>query len=96
MTFETFDQSDEGTWPDQQKDNDKDNDKYKDNDKDIKKTCSKSDSRDLGPLRHLIKVMRRHDLTKKKTMTKTNTMTMTKTNTFREHLQTVILETCDL
>ena len=37
MTFETFDQSDEGTWPDQQKDNDKDNDndndKYKHNDK---------------------------------------------------------------
>ena len=24
VTFETFDQSDEGTWPDQQKDNDKD------------------------------------------------------------------------
>ena len=34
MTFETFDQSDEGTWPDQQKDNGKDKDKYKDNDKD--------------------------------------------------------------
>ena len=32
MTFETFDQSDEETWPDQQKDNDKD--KYKDNDND--------------------------------------------------------------
>ena len=30
MTFETFDQSDEETWPDQQKDNNKD----KDNDKD--------------------------------------------------------------
>ena len=30
MTFETFDQSDEGTWPDQQKYNDKD--KYKNND----------------------------------------------------------------
>ena len=28
MTFETFDQSDEETWPDQQKDNDKDKDKY--------------------------------------------------------------------
>ena len=35
MTFETFDQSDEGTWPYQQKDNDKD--KY------ILKTPSKSD-----------------------------------------------------
>ena len=34
VTFETFDQSDEGTWPDQQKDNGKDKDKYKDNDKD--------------------------------------------------------------
>ena len=32
LTFETFDQSDEKTWPDQQKDNDKD--KYKDNDND--------------------------------------------------------------
>ena len=31
VTFETFDQSDEGTWPDQQKDIDKD--KYKDKDK---------------------------------------------------------------
>ena len=30
MTFEIFDQSDEGTWPDQQKNNDKD--KYKDKD----------------------------------------------------------------
>ena len=54
--------------------------------------------RDLWPLRHLIRVMSRHDLTKKKTMTKTKTKTktMTKTNTFREHLQWVILETCDL
>ena len=34
MTFETFDQRDEETWPDQQKDNDNDkyNDKHKDND----------------------------------------------------------------
>ena len=32
MNFETFDQSDEVTWPDQKKDNDKDKDK--DNDKD--------------------------------------------------------------
>ena len=39
--------------------------------------------------------MRRHDLTKKKTMAKTNTKTktMTMTNTFREHLQRAILET---
>ena len=34
MTFETFDQRDEETWPDQQKDNDKDNYKDTDNDKD--------------------------------------------------------------
>jgi len=33
MTFETFDKSDEETWPDQQKYNDKDNDKDKYNDK---------------------------------------------------------------
>ena len=39
VTLETFDESDEETWPDQQKDNNKDkdndNDKDKDNDKDI-------------------------------------------------------------
>ena len=34
VTFETFDQSDEKTWPDQQKDNDKDKYKDKHNDKD--------------------------------------------------------------
>ena len=34
LTFETFDQSDEKTWPDQQKDNDKDKCKDKDNDND--------------------------------------------------------------
>ena len=34
LAFETFDQSDEKTWPDQQKDNDEDKYKYKDNDKD--------------------------------------------------------------
>ena len=34
MTFETFDQRDEKTWPDQQKYNDKDNDNDNDNDKD--------------------------------------------------------------
>ena len=34
MTFETFDKSDEETWPDQKKDNDKDKDKDKDNVKD--------------------------------------------------------------
>ena len=34
VTFEIFVQSDEETWPDQQKDNDKDKYKDKDNDKD--------------------------------------------------------------
>ena len=33
LAFETFDQSDENTWPDQQKDNNKDEDKYNDDDK---------------------------------------------------------------
>ena len=49
-------------------------------------------------MKHLIRVMRRHNLTKKKTKTITNTetKTMTKTNKFREHLQRAILETFDL
>ena len=49
-------------------------------------------------MRRLIRVMRRHDLTKKKTMTKTKTKTktMTKTNTLGEHLQRAIPETGDL
>ena len=47
-------------------------------------------------MRHLIRVMRRHDLTKKKTETKTKTKAMTKTNTFREHLQRAILVTFDI
>ena len=34
VNFWTFAQSDEKTWPNQQKDNDKDNDKDKDKDKD--------------------------------------------------------------
>ena len=49
MTFEIFDQSDEGTLQDQKKDNEKDNDKDKDNDKKkyIYRTPSKRDIRDL-------------------------------------------------
>ena len=51
MKFETFDQSDEETLPDQQKDNDKDKykDKDKDNDRDkyISRAPPKSDPRDL-------------------------------------------------
>ena len=45
-----------------------------------------------------MRVMRKDDLTNKKTITKTKTMTMTKTmtQTFRERPQRVILETYDL
>ena len=39
MTFETFNQSDGGTWPDQQKDNEKDKGKDKENYKDNLVTC---------------------------------------------------------
>ena len=46
MTFETFDQSDEETWPVWQKNNDKDKekekDKYNDKDKDIQFWHTKS------------------------------------------------------
>ena len=44
-----------------------DKDKYKDNDKDkdILRTPPKSNPRDLWPLKHLFRVMRRHDMTKK-------------------------------
>ena len=67
---------------------------------------SKSDPGDLWPLRHLFRVMRRHNMTKKltktntktktMTMTMTKTMTMTETKTFWEHLLRAILETCDI
>ena len=43
---------------------------------------------DFRHFRHLIRVMRRHDMTKK--------LTKTKTKTFGEHLLRAILETCDL
>ena len=65
VTLETFDQSDEGTWLDQQKGKDKDKDKDNDKDKDTSRTTSKSDPRDLWPLRHLITMMRTDNLTKK-------------------------------
>ena len=60
MTFETFYQSDERTWPNQQKDNDKDiyTDKDDDNGKYIKRTPSQSDIRNLWPLRHLIRMIK--------------------------------------
>ena len=74
MTFETFDQSDEGAWPDQQKVNEKDKykDRHNDKDKYIYRTPSKSDPRVLWPLKHLIRVMRGHDLTQKKDNDKYN------------------------
>ena len=57
-------QSDKKTWHDQKQiDKDKYKDKY--NDKDILRTPPKSNPRDLWPLRHLFRVMRRHDMTKK-------------------------------
>ena len=45
MNQETSDQSDEGTWANQQQDNDKD--KTRDKDKYIQRTPSKSDLRDF-------------------------------------------------
>ena len=62
------------------------------------KTQQQSDPRDLRPLRHLIRMISRHDLTKKKTMTKTKakTKTITKTNTIGKNFQKAIQETCDL
>ena len=48
------------------KTSDKDEDKDNDNDKDIKGTPSKSNLIDLGPLKHLIRVMRRHEPTNNK------------------------------
>ena len=66
MTFDTLDQSYEGTWPDKQKDHDKDKYKDKDNDKYIEIIHSKSDPRDLWHLSHMIRVIMRQDLTKKK------------------------------
>ena len=49
MTFETFDQSDEETGPDQKNGNDKDKYKEKHNDKDkyIQRAPSRSNPRDL-------------------------------------------------
>ena len=46
---------------------------------------SKSDPKDLWPLIHLIRVMRRHDMTNKKTIAKTNI--------FRKHPHRAIQET---
>ena len=55
--LETFVQSDQKTWHDQKIDKDK----YKDKDKDILRTRPKSHPRDLWPLRHLFRVMIKHE-----------------------------------
>ena len=93
VTFETFDQSDGETWPDQKKDND--NDKYKDKDnykdKYIWRTLSKSDPRDLWPLRHLIRGYGDMNLPKKDNdTTNTKTKTVTKTNDWLVTFETLI------
>ena len=49
----------------------------------------------------MIRVIVRHDLTKKRTLKKTHTntktkkKTMAKTNKLKKHIQRVVLETCD-
>ena len=53
-------------------------------------------SRPNRNLAKLMGVMRKHDLTNKKTTTKTKTMTKTMTDTFRKHRQRAIFETFDL
>ena len=52
------------TWP-KKIDKDKDNDNDKDKDKGTLRTPPKSNPRDLWPLRHMFRVMRKHDMTKK-------------------------------
>ena len=92
VTYETFDQSDEKTWPDPTKDNDKHKHKDNDNDKDkyIRRAPWKSDPRDLWPLGYLIRVMRRIDLTKKKT----NTNTKKRQWQRQIHLESTFKERC--
>ena len=95
MAFEIFDQSDEETWPDQKNTITKTNTKKKTMTKtktNIFRKHIQRDPTDLRPLRHLIRVMRGHDLTNKSTMTKTNTNTKTLTKTMIK----TILETCDI
>ena len=90
--FLTLRQSDEKTWPDQQKDRNKDKYKYNDNDNENDKYVkirSKGDLLYFSPLRHLIRVMRKHDLANKKTGTKT------KTKTLKELLQRAIIDNCN-
>ena len=69
-----------------------DKDKYKDKDKDILRTPPKSHPRDLLPLRHLFRVMRKHDMTKKIDKDKYKD----KDNDKDTDVLRAILETCDL
>ena len=95
MTFQTFDQSYEETWPDQKNTITKTNTKTK--------TMTKTNTfreylqRAIPENCDLWDIWSEWwgDMTWPKTQTKTKTKTMTMTNTFREHLQRGILETCD-
>ena len=77
------------TW--QKKDNDKDKDK------DIFWAHSNSDLRHLWPLRHLIRVMRTHELTKNKQWQRQMQRQWQRQRQIylQEHLQRAIPETCD-
>ena len=81
VTFETLDQSDVETWPDQQKT------MTMTKTKTMTKTF-REHTRDLWPLRHWIRVIRRHDLS--------NRQTLTKTKTFRKQHKRMIPETYKL
>ena len=82
MTFETFNQRDERTWPEQQKYNDKD--KYKDKDKDndklsLKMTKTMQFSTASQHCLSLIEKSTPHDvMNNQKTMKKTKTKTKTR------------------
>ena len=51
---------------------------------------SKRDPKNLSPLRHLVRVVRRHEITISKTMAKINTMTGTNENTLKERFWRLI------
>ena len=91
LTFETFDQSDEKTWPDQQKDNGEDKYKRQRQWQIHLENTFKERSLKLLTFETFDQSDEKHNLTNKKTTTKTNTKTMT--NTFREHLQRAMFET---
>ena len=72
--------------------------KYKDscNDKYTKGTTLKSNLWDLWPLRHLLRVMRKHDLTIKNTTTKTKTNTKTTTKCIEDPNYAIFLKSREL